>query len=236
MARELLQHCGDSGDLSKCISLIRAVDALKRVRRQTLIMSGHRRENSAEHSWHISLMVLLLHRILAPQADLQRCLVMAIIHDVVEVAAGDSDFHGTDPVRRAEEETAAAREIFSTLPGVLGKELLEIWTEFESAATLEAQFVKALDRFQPIVSEYVTRGHSWRRNAISPEKVKGAVEAWLARFPVLFSLASSMVHAAEAEGFFKPYANSNRQQLPRARRRPDGRKGRRTRPGGNAKI
>jgi putative hydrolase of HD superfamily len=164
------------------------IDKLKSVFRQTHLMNGERRENDAEHSWHLAVMAALLSEYAAERDfDLLRVMKMVLIHDVVEIDAGDVFVYDRAEGRRqSQEEKRAADRIFNILPLDQAKEMRELWEEFEARETPEARFAAALDRLQPMLHNYQTRGGAWQEHRITSDMViqrnrhiaEGARELW----------------------------------------------------------
>lgn len=152
------------------------IDKLKRVIRRNSLMDGSRRENDAEHSWFVGLLAMVLGEHAPPGTDIQRVVAMLLVHDLVEIDAGDTFIY--DPVAVAAQEgleRAAADRIFAMLPGEQGAELRVLWEEFEERATLEARFAKALDRFAPILANHHTEGGTWPLFKVTAAQVREKV-------------------------------------------------------------
>ncbi|MBE3637721.1 HD domain-containing protein [Mangrovicoccus sp. HB182678] len=163
-------------------------ERLRQVTRATPIGDGSRPENSAEHSWHLALFALVLGEHAAPGIDLNRVIRMLILHDIVEVDAGDMPIHGVvDAAAQEAAERRAADRIYGLLPADQGAELRALWDEFEAAETPEAQFAKALDRFQPPLLNLATDGVNWKRYEVTPEKIETRIAPAVRRgAPVLW--------------------------------------------------
>jgi putative hydrolase of HD superfamily len=161
--------------LSHALAFQREADKLKAVLRQTRVtFDPERRENDAEHSWHLSLMaIVLLEHAAEPGLDLLRVLRMIVIHDLVEIEAGDTflydDAHAASQVER---EQKAADRLFGLLEGAIGAELRAAWDEFEARETREARYARALDRAQPMLQNLWTDGASWRAHGITARQVR----------------------------------------------------------------
>ncbi len=155
------------------IVFICEIDKVKQIMRRTLLMDSSRRENDAEHSWHLALMALLLAEYSDEPVDVARVIKMVLIHDLVEIDAGATFLYASDrnaaDTRAAEE--AAAERIFGLLPFDQGTELKELWQEFEAKQTTDARFAGALDRLQPLLHNYLTRGQAWQDHGIVSEQV-----------------------------------------------------------------
>ncbi len=158
-------------DLTSRMAFLAEIDALKGVLRQSRIADGSRRENSAEHSWHLAMFALILGEG-EPSLDIGRVIAMLLIHDIVEIDAGDAPIHGThDAAALAVAEAEAAERLFGLLPAAQCDRLLALWREFELAETPEARFAKALDRLQPLLLNTLTQGGTWTENGISEDQV-----------------------------------------------------------------
>lgn len=151
------------------------LDKLKAVKRKiTLPADNNREENSAEHSWHVALMASMLSQYAAKPIDIQRVIQMILIHDVVEIDAGDMFAFNTqqDHSAQAEKEMAAAKRIFGLLPPPLDETMLQLWLEFEDAATPDAEFAKAMDRVLPFFQNMNAKGGSWATHKISRQQIE----------------------------------------------------------------
>src|SRR5690349_11739578 len=139
--------------LERQLNFLREIDQLKGVVRQSPLLDGSRRENAAEHSWHLAMYALVLRAYAAAPVDVGRVVQMLLVHDIVEVDAGDHPLHvASTGSNQAELEAKAAERLFGLLPAEQHAELLTLWREFEAAESDDAKFAKALDRFQPLVT------------------------------------------------------------------------------------
>ncbi len=159
--------------LEQQLNFISEIDKLKSVLRQTTLLDGSRRENSAEHSWHVALMAFVLAEHADVEGlDISRIVRMLIIHDIVEVDAGDTFCYDTEGMAEKErKERQAAERIFGLLPADLADQLRGLWQEFEARETPEAKFANALDRLQPVMHNLQTEGNAWQRHGITREQV-----------------------------------------------------------------
>jgi putative hydrolase of HD superfamily len=154
------------------LEFIEAIDALKSVERRNYLADGSRVENSAEHSWHVALMAYLCAEHCDEPVDLARVVLMLLIHDVVEVQAGDTYLYDLQARRQQEEkEQAAAQRLYGMLPERQAQEFLALWTEFEARETPEARYAKAIDALLPLVQTTACDGKGWRERGISREQV-----------------------------------------------------------------
>ena len=192
----------DADRLSKQIEFIVEIDRLKHILRQTLLMDRSRRENDAEHSWHLAVMAMLLSEYAREEVDLLRVLKMALVHDLVEIDAGDTfcydEAAGAD---KAERERKAADRIFGMLPEDLGVEVRGLWEEFDAMETPESRFANALDRFQPLLHNFRTGGAAWRQHGVTREQVIARNRHMEAGAPALWAYASAMIEEAVRKGF-----------------------------------
>ena len=153
--------------LEKQIQFIVEADKVKNIFRQTYLADGRRKENDAEHSWHLALMAVLLKEHMNEDADVARVMIMVLIHDLVEIDAGDTyayDEKGAQTKR--EREVKAAERIFGILPEDQGRYFRELWEEFEAYETPEAKFAHLLDNFQPILLNDASGGKSWVEHGV----------------------------------------------------------------------
>ncbi|MBD1825479.1 HD domain-containing protein [Cyanobacteria bacterium FACHB-DQ100] len=184
------------------IQFIVEIDKLKHVLRQTLLMDKSRRENDAEHSWHLAMMAIVLAEYADPQVDLLRVLKMVLIHDLVEIDAGDTFCYDTIALQdQAEREEKAADRLFGMLPENLGEELRSLWEEFEARETLDAQFAAALDRLQPLLHNYYTEGGTWRKAGVTVEKVRKRMAPVAIGSPVLGEFVENLIQDAVRQKF-----------------------------------
>lgn len=153
--------------LEKQIRFIVEADKVKNIFRQTYLADGERKENDAEHSWHLAMMAVLLQEHMKEKADLAKVMTMVLIHDLVEIDAGDTyayDEKGAQTKR--EREVKAADRIFGLLPEDQGTYFRELWEEFEAYETPEAKFAHLLDNFQPLLLNDASGGKSWKEHGV----------------------------------------------------------------------
>lgn len=171
-----------SDRLDAQFAFLMEADRLKQVLRATTLADGSRRENSSEHSWHLALYALVLADHAAENVDINRVIRMLILHDLVEIDAGDTPIHGAhDPVAMAAVEARAATRIFGLLPEDLRGELRALWEEFEAAETPDAIFAKSLDRVQPVMHNVASGGGTWIEYAVTSQQLDSRVGAKVAR-------------------------------------------------------
>jgi putative hydrolase of HD superfamily len=161
------------GRLDQQLRFIAEIDELKGVLRQTMLAGPGRRENSAEHSWHLATMALTLAEHAPPGTDISKVISMLLIHDLVEIDAGDLFAYADDALQQRQEEAerAAAQRIFGLLPAAQGAALHGLWEEFEERVSPEARFARALDRLQPMLANMKADGGTWREHGITADQV-----------------------------------------------------------------
>jgi len=160
--------------LEQQLKFLYEIDKLKTIfRRTNLIADPERFENSAEHSWHLAFYVLILAEHTNKSFDLLRAMKMVLLHDLVEIDAGDTFCYDEKAHEGKEErEKNAADRLFGLLPQDQGDELMQLWQEFEAGETTEAKFAVAVDRLQPLLHNYVNGGGSWARHSIKRSQVE----------------------------------------------------------------
>jgi putative hydrolase of HD superfamily len=191
--------------LGKQIQFLLEVDRLKQVLRNTYLLDNSRRENDAEHSWHVSLLAMLLHEYASEPVDLLRTLKMLLVHDVVEIDVGDVFIYDAEgQARKPALERVAAQRIFGMLPQEQGEELLALWEEFEARETPEARFARALDRLQPLLHNYHTQGRAWNEHGIGADRVLSVNQPILADgAPKLEEYAVRVIQEAVEKGYLR---------------------------------
>ena len=185
------------------IEFILEVDKLKQVLRQTILMDKSRQENSAEHSWHIALTVMVLSEY-ARDADIDffRVMKILLVHDLIEIDAGDTycydDLGRKDQAAR---EKLAADRIFNILPSDQARIFRDLWDEFEARKTPESRFANALDRVQPFLHNYFTGGKTWQENDIKSAQVRARMQPVDDGAPVLWNYVNSLIEDAVNKGY-----------------------------------
>ena len=190
--------------LSQQIQFILEIDKLKGILRQTRLIDDSRPENSAEHSWHLALMAIILAEYAPSQVDLGRAITMVLLHDLVEIDAGDTfcyDVQGNQD--KAIREEKAATRIFGMLPEDQGQSLREIWAEFEAAATPTAQFAVALDRLQPLLLNQQNQGGTWQLYGITQDQVMQRMTPVQDGTPQLWALVEQIVADCIKAGYLQ---------------------------------
>ena len=190
-------------DLERQLGFLLELDRLKEVERQTLLADSSRLENSAEHSWHLAVMAVVLGGHAPPGTDLGRVATMVVLHDIVEIDAGDLYVYApeTDQASYHKAEAAAAERIFGLLPPAQGERLRAVWEEFEDRRTTEARFARALDRLQPMLLNYRTGGQTWRAHGVTADQVLAKVELIEDGSATLGRYARELIESAVRQGF-----------------------------------
>ena len=191
-------------NLEAQIAFLVEVDKLKSVLRRNYVIHGDRRENSAEHSWHVALFAMVLAEHSNEPVDINRVVKMLVIHDIVEADAGDTFIYDdagkeTQVVR----EERAADRLFGLLPRKQGELFRDLWDEFEAAATPEAKFAKAIDRFAAALHNYKTHGRGWNENGIGRNRVLAVNEYVRHGSATLWGKIQDIVKSAAKEGFLQ---------------------------------
>ena len=186
--------------LEQHLTFLVEADRLKNVLRRTMLTDNSRQENSAEHSWHLALAAVTLAEYAAEPVDLPRAMKMVVVHDLVEIDAGDTfAYDKMGNASKAERERAAADRIFGLLPVEQGAELRALWEEFEAYATPDARFANAMDRLQPFLQNVKTRGGTWRLYAPTREQVLARMDPVRVAAPALWPVIIEYVNEFFAE-------------------------------------
>lgn len=187
------------------LNLVLELDRLKTVLRRTRVKSADGRlENSAEHSWHVAMMALLMQEHANAPVDIHRVIKMLLMHDMVEIDAGDTFVYDiAASAQQAEKELAAAQRLFGMLPADQGEELFGLWREFEAAQSADAKFAKALDRLIPMMLNYHNQGQSWIENGVSRQQALTVNRRIDEGSHALWEYAQQMIEHATEQGWLK---------------------------------
>ena len=179
------------------IRFILEIDKLKSIIRQSYLLAGTRQENSAEHSWHVALMAMLLAEYADQSVDLLRSLKMLLIHDIIEIDAGDTYcYDEAEALNQSSRESAAAERLFGLLPEDQMEEFRDLWAEFEARSTPEAKFAVTIDRLMPLFHNYHSAGRSWYEHGIKKDQVSARNEAMKDGSLALWEIAMSLIDDA----------------------------------------
>ncbi|MDF5324055.1 HD domain-containing protein [Vibrio parahaemolyticus] len=191
--------------LEKQLALLIELDKLKSVLRRTRVKSAEGRlENSGERSWHVALMAVLMEEHANAPVDICRVMKMLLIHDVVEIDAGDTFVYDTAATKeQAEKEIKAAERLFGMLPTDQGQELLALWQEFEAAQSDDAKYAKALDRLIPMLLNYHSNGQSWKENSVTREQALTINKRIEFGSVTLWDKAKELIEEATEKGWLK---------------------------------
>ncbi|MEE2776442.1 MAG: HD domain-containing protein [Acidobacteriota bacterium] len=190
-----------SDRLAAQLDFVLEIDKLKHVLRRTELLDQSRRENSAEHSWHLAAMAMLLQEYAPGPVDLERVLRMIVVHDIVEIDAGDTycyDEAGNED--KLQREQQAAERLFNLLPEDLAGELRTLWEEFDSRSSNDARYAAAMDRLQPLLHNYFNDGGTWLENDISREQVIDRCQSIGEGAPLLWEYALTLIDDATERG------------------------------------
>lgn len=190
--------------LQQQVDFIHEIDKVKYIQRRTKLFNSDRPENDAEHSWHLSLMAIVLAGHSNEPIDLLKVIKMLLIHDVVEIDSGDIFLY--DSVvghSNTEAETIAARRIFGLLPGDQAEELIAIWEEFEAGETAEAKFARAMDRFEPLLQNRSNNGGTWKEFNVTYDKVVEKKSIIKEGSELLWNYSKILIDKSVDEGMLK---------------------------------
>ena len=189
---------------TKQIEFLVEMDKMKNIWRMTRVLHEDRAENDAEHAWHLAMLALVLSEYANEPVDLKTVLATVLIHDVVEIDAGDTYAYDTEGyTTKAAREQKAADRLFGILPEDQGTYLRRLWDEFEAQSTPEARFANSLDRVQPLLLNYCKHGETWVQNGIRHEQVIARNQATYDGSKVLGDLAMELIRRATEEGLLK---------------------------------
>lgn len=194
----------DRERFTKQIRFLVEMDKMKNIYRQTRVLHEDRAENDAEHAWHLAMLALVLSEYANEPLDLKKVLATVLIHDIVEIDAGDTyayDEAGNET--KAEREQKAADRLFGMLPEDQAAEMRQLWDEFEANETPEAKFANALDRVQPLMLNYCKHGESWKAHGTKREQVEKRNQIVREGSEVLSDFVYELIRRAAEEGLLK---------------------------------
>jgi putative hydrolase of HD superfamily len=191
-------------DLSRQIEFIKEVDKLKYILRKTKLFNSNRNENDAEHSWHLSVMAIVLADHANFKVDLLKVIKMLLIHDIVEIDAGDTFIYDTQKNHEnTAQEREAARRIFGILPEHQAEELIAIWEEFEEQQTNEAKFARAMDRLEPLLQNTSNNGGTWNEFGVNYDKVYNKKQVIQHGSETIWKFAEQLINESVENGILK---------------------------------
>lgn len=190
--------------LAQQIAFIKEIDKIKYIQRKTKLFDSQRNENDAEHSWHLAMMTIVLAEHSNEKIDLLKVIKMVLIHDIVEIDAGDIFIYDTQKNHdNTEEETKAAKRIFGILPQNQAEELIQIWEEFEAGETHEAKFAKSMDRLEPLLQNTSNKGGTWKEFDVDYEKVYEKKKVIAKGSNTIWNYAKNLIQESVEKGFLK---------------------------------
>lgn len=188
--------------LQQQLDFLLEIDKLKQIERRNLLADGSRRENTAEHSWHIALLASILREYSNESINMEHVLRMLLAHDIIEIDAGDTyAYDSTGYEDKAEREHQAAERIFSLLPEEQAQQYKSLWLEFEANQTAESRFANAADRLMPLLHNYVCGGSVWLENKIRKSQVLQRMQPIKLGSEALWQAGMDIVNRAIADGY-----------------------------------
>lgn len=195
--------------LDSQLQFILEIDKLKEVYRRSYLVNSQRRENSSEHSWHVAVIAMLMAEYGNEETDICRVLCMLLIHDLVEIDAGDTYcYDDQGALDKAAREKEAAHRLFGFLPSDQSLWIRNLWEEFEANTTPEARFANAVDRFMPLLHNFFTQGKSWLENGITQDQVKARMAKVHEGSTILWEYSQKIIEAAVDRGYLRPNNDS----------------------------
>ena len=195
----------DVNRLEQQMRFLVEVDKMKSVYRRTILIVKTRRESDAEHSWHFALMAMLLAEYADPEkVDCARVIRMALVHDLIEIYAGDTfayDVQGNQDKRQR--ETEAADKLFALLPEDQAAEIRALWEEFDAMETPDAQYAAAIDRLQPFLNNYLTQGHTWGLGGVKSAQVYERMDPIRVALPEVWPFVDKMIQESIEKGYLE---------------------------------
>lgn len=191
-------------NLLKQVDFIKEIDKLKYIQRKTRLFNSSRHENDAEHSWHLAMMTIVLAEHSDVPVDVLKVLKMVLIHDIVEIDAGDTFIYDTQKNHtNTDQELAAARRIFGLLPPAQAAEFVAIWEEFEEGLTHEAKFARAMDRFEPLLQNTSNAGGTWAEFDVNYQQVYDKKKAIQQGSATIWTYAEGLLDQSVESGILK---------------------------------
>lgn len=191
--------------LARQIQFIIEIDKLKQILRRTLLIDSSRYENSAEHSWHLALMAIVLIEYAPEDVDLAHIIKMLLVHDLVEIEAGDAFCYSIqDNEDKVEREAQAAARLFGLLPEEQATQLHLLWIEFEAQETTSAKFAAVLDRLQPLLHNQQAKGKPWQDHGITRSQEFQRMRLVEQGAPILWSFVQQIIEDCVVAGYLNP--------------------------------
>ena len=203
MGLESFVECGNK-HLDQQLKFVAEIDKMTQIFRRTMLIDGSRRENDAEHSWHIAVMALLFSDYVKEKPDLGRVVKMLVVHDLVEIYAGDTFAFDVEANKSKEEnEIAAADKLFSQLPEEQGKEIRSLWEEFDEMKTPDSVYANCMDRVQPFLHNTLTTGATWVEGGVAKSQVEKRLAVVKENMPELWNWLEINIAEAIKKGWIK---------------------------------
>lgn len=190
--------------LQKQIKFALVIDEMKNIFRRNLIIDGSRRENDAEHSWNLAMLAMLFEEYSTEKVNIERVLKIALVHDLVEVYAGDTfayDAKGNED--KLQREIESANKLFGILDPVQGAEIRALWDEFEAKETPESKYANAIDRIQPLINNYMTNGHTWKEGDVHAPQILKRMDIIRTTTPALWPIVEGIIATSIEIGILK---------------------------------
>lgn len=180
------------------------IDKMTSILRRTMLIDGSRRENDAEHSWHIAVMALIFEEYATEPVDVSRAVKMCVVHDLIEIYAGDTFAYDTaGNADKAEREAAAADKLFAQLPKEQGAEIRSLWEEFDAMQTSDSKYAACMDRLQPFLHNTLTGGHTWVESGTARPSVEKRMAIIKDFMPEVYKWVEQNLNNAIAKGWLK---------------------------------
>lgn len=193
-----------SDKLAKQIDFIKEIDKVKYIQRKTKLFNSDRNENDAEHSWHLALMAIVLAEHSKEPIDILKVIKMVLIHDIVEIDAGDTFIYDSQKNHsNTDEERLAAQRIFGLLPKEQRDELIAIWEEFEAGESSEAKFARSMDRLEPLLQNTSNKGGTWNEFGVNYDKVYEKKKIIKEGSDTLWNFAEGLINESVEKGILK---------------------------------
>lgn len=194
----------NTSNLLQQVAFIKEIDKLKYIQRKTRLFNSDRPENDAEHSWHLAMMTIVLAEHSDKPIDVLKVVKMVLIHDIVEIDAGDTFVYDTTKNHtNTEEELLAAKRIFGLLPKAQAEEFIAVWEEFEAGETDESKFAKAMDRFEPLLQNTSNNGGTWMEFDVPYQKVYDKKKAIKLGSESIWSYAEHLINESVEKGILR---------------------------------
>lgn len=195
-----------SGDeeLDSLLKFTIEIDKMTSVMRRTLLIDGSRRENDAEHSWHIAVMALIFRKYADPEVNIERVIKMCIVHDLIEIYAGDTFAYDIEGYKDKEErERRAADRLFGSIPEDIGSDIRALWEEFDAMETKDSLYASCMDRLQPFLHNTLTGGHTWHKYGAQEWQIRERMEAVIKVIPGLTDWLEDNIKRGKEMGWIK---------------------------------